>query len=298
MKRIVGIVLFGAFLITSSFAQSDSLRPKAKQEGTTNDPPHLWNETQEKNDQYLKDLKEKDPSAWNKLRAQEILDAQEALASFGYGTIFTASLDEKTAEALRKYQARSGLPATGDVDTATTQRLMEDRAELERHIPVGPVYMFHDSHWNEFVSVEGLWLGQGKVPDAKTPVLPAEVDCFKSSGTCALATVATEGSEYISLEWYDIERWDEYEIVTKPNDLPCGRETIHINRPGKSLLLINVAAYKNAEACTKLFGPPSAESVSRLSDASKIMRARMEASRAASKRIKLISDEAERRVGP
>jgi hypothetical protein len=298
MMRIVTIVLFGTLLTTSSFAQSDSAPPKARQEGATRDSQQLWNEMQEKNEQYLKELKEKDPAAWEKLRAQQILDAQEALASFGYGIVFTASLDEKTTEALRNYQTRSGLPVTGDLDTATIKRLMQDRAELDAHIPLGPLYMFLDSDWNNFVKVEGLWLEQGKEPDAKTPVRPAVAECVKSAGLCTLATLGSEGSEYIHLEWYDIQRWDEYEIVTKPDDLPCGRETIHINRPGKTLLLINVAAYKNAEACTKLFGPPSGESVSRLGDVSKLMRARMDASRAASIRIKLISAEAESRIRP
>lgn len=296
MKRIVSIVLFGALLTTSSFAQSDSAPPKARQEGATKDSQQLWNEMQEKNEQYLKELKEKDPAAWNKLRAQQILDAQEALARFGYGTIFTATLDEKTTEALRNYQTRSGLPVTGDADTGTLRRLTEDKAELEREIPLGPVYTFDDADWKNFIKVEGLWLEQGKEPDAKTPVLPAVVECFKSAGSCTVATLGSEGSEYIRLEWYEIERWDEYEIVTKPDDLPCGRETIHINRPGKTLLVINTGAYKNAEACTKLFGPPSGESVSRLGDVSKLMHARVDALRAASNRIKLISAEAESRI--
>jgi len=296
MKRIASIVLIGALLSTSGFAQSDSSRPKDKKGGATKDSQQPWNEIQEKNDQYLKELKEKDPAAWNKLRAQEILDAQETLASFGYGTIFTATLDEKTTEALRNYQTRSGLPVSGDVDTATIQRMMRDKAELAPNIPLGPFYMFLDSDWNMFVEVKGLWLEQGKEPDAKTPVLPAVVECVKSAGLCTLANLRSEGSESIELEWFDIQRWDEYEIVTKPNDLPCGRETIHINRPGKTLLVINVAAYKNVEACTKLFGPPGGETVSRLGDASKIRDARLDAMRAASNRIKLISAEAKSRV--
>ena len=97
---------------------------------------------------------------------------------------------------------------------------------------------------------------------------------------------------------FEIQSWDEYQIVTKPVDLPCGRETMHINRPGKSVLKINTAAYKNAKACTEMFGPPGAESVVRLDDGSKVMHARANAFREASKRIKLISAEAQGRVSP
>jgi Putative peptidoglycan binding domain len=298
MKRFVSIVLFGGLFAAASFAQSEPAHLKPKQEPTTKDSQQTWNEIVEKNEQYLKELKVKDPAAWKKLRAQEILDAQETLARFGYGTTFTATLDEKTAEALRRYQTRSNLPITGDVDTATVRRLTQDKLAIEPRIPSGPVYMFQDSDWNDFVKVEGLWLEQGKDSDAKSPVLPAVVECFRSSGTCILATVGSEGSTYIRLEWYDVERWDEYEIVTKPDDLPCGREIIHINRPGKELLSINTAAYKDVEACTKLFGPPGGETVSRLGDVRKIMNARVDAMRAASNRIKIISAEAEERIKP
>jgi Putative peptidoglycan binding domain len=243
-------------------------------------------------------LKEKNPAAWNKLRAQEILDAQETLASFGYGTIFTATLDEKTAEALRNYQTRSGLPVTGDVDTATLRHLTEDKLELERHIPLGPAYMFNDSDWDNFLTADGAWFEQGKEPDSKTPVHPARLECFKSAGLCIIATQVSEGSEYIHLEWFGVQMWDQYEIVTQPADLPCGRETIHVSRPEKTVLTINTAAYKNVEACTKMFGPPSEASVSHLGDGSKIMHARIEAFRLASNRIKLISAEAQSRVRP
>ena len=166
MKRIVSIVLFGALFAASSFAQSDSAGPKAKQGGATKDSQQALNEKQEENEQYYeglkKELKEKDPAAWNRLRAQEILDAQEALASFGYGTIFTVTLDEKTREALRNYQTRSGIPVTGDVDTATRRRLTEDKSELERRIPLGPVYIFGDSDWNSLVTVEGFCLSRAR----------------------------------------------------------------------------------------------------------------------------------------
>ncbi len=298
MKRIVSVLLFGALFAAASFAQSEPAHPKPKQEPTSKDSQQPRSEIDEENEQYLKELKVKDPATWKKLRAQEILDTQETLARFGYGTIFTGILDEKTTEALRSYQTRSGLPVTGDVDTATTRRLTLDKAELEPHIPLGPVYVFQDSDWNDFVKVEGLWLEQGKQPDAKTPVLPAVVECFKSSATCAVATVGSEVSEYIRLEWYEVERWDEYEIVTKPDDLPCGRETIHINRPGKELLVINTAAYKDTKACTSLFGPPSGETVSRLGDVRKIMNARVDALRAASSRIKVISADVRNRIQP
>jgi hypothetical protein len=287
MKPIISIVLFAALCTSSGFAQS-----------VTKDSQQSWNEIKKQNAQYLKELKEKDPATWNRLRAQDILDAQEALASFGYGTVFTATLDDKAVEALLLYQKRSGLPVTGDVDTATVQRLTEDKAELGRHIPLGPIYTFTDPDWDNLVTIEGTRVEQGKELDARTTILPTRVECLKSTGSCIVATQTSEGSEYIHLEWFEVQRWDAYEIVTKPCDLPCGRETMHINRPSKTVLLINSSAYKNVEACTKLFGPAGADSVVRLDDGRKIINARVKAFRAASNRIKLISAEAQNRIGP
>jgi hypothetical protein len=176
MKQIITAVLLGALFAPPYLAQSSDPHAKPKQ-----DQQQTQHDLQKKAAQYLNEWKEQDPAAWNILRAQEILDAQETLASFGYGTTFTATLDEKTTEALRSYQKRNGLPATGDADTATLQRLTGDKAALERHIPVGPVYMFDDADWKNFIKVEGAWFEQGKEPDAKTPVIPAVVECYKSS---------------------------------------------------------------------------------------------------------------------
>jgi hypothetical protein len=147
--------------------------------------------------------------------------------------------------------------------------------------------MFEDSHWNDFVTVVGVKLEQGKEPDAKTPVLPARVECFKTLGECIVATLGSEGSKNIFLSYYDIQKWDQYEIVAS-SDMPCRRDTIHIDRPGKTLLVINTGAYENVEACTQLFGPPGKTKVTRLGDGKKIRNARQEAFWAASSRIKLI----------
>jgi hypothetical protein len=245
----------------------------------------------------LKDLKQKDPAAWNRMRALDILQAQEILATFGYGTLFTATLDERTAEALRKYQARNGLPVTGDVDDATLRSLNENKLELQRDVPLAPRYSFGDFPSTGFVTVTGVRLQQGKEPGANTPLLPARVECLKDIGECIVATLQSEGSENIHLNYYEVQKWDRYEIIAVC-DLPCGRETIHIDRPGKTLLVINMGTYENLKACTQLFGPPGGTTVIRLGDSEKITNARWDALRAAESHIKLMSSDAERLMRP
>jgi hypothetical protein len=282
MKHITDALVI-VLLVSSGFAQSP-LQLGTDQEPRVNELEHSW-----------KELRAKDPAAWNKFKASLLLDAQKALAEFGYGTVFTAALDDKTQEALRTYQRRNGLPVTGDMDGRTWVRLQEDKSALGQDIPLGPLYMFSDSDWNNFVKVEGAWLEQGKEPDAATPLKTAVVECMKPANICVAAN--SDGTGYIQLEWFAIERWDKYEITTQPNDLPCGRETIRITKPDRTLLAINTAAYKNVEACTNLFGKPSEQMVSRLGDERKIIDARLRAFRSASDRILLVSPEAKHLAG-
>jgi hypothetical protein len=101
-------------------------------------------------------------------------------------------------------------------------------------MPIGPLYGFFDSGWNTFVKVEGVWVEQGKKPDASTPLKTAVVECYKSASLCISANA--DGSAYIKLEWFHVERWDQYKIVSEPKDIPCGRETIRITRPDHTVL--------------------------------------------------------------
>jgi peptidoglycan hydrolase-like protein with peptidoglycan-binding domain len=194
-----------------------------------------------------KEVKDKDPAGW----ANSVLEAQERLARFGYGTTFTAKLDDKTKEALRRFQARNNLPVTGDLDFDTWSHIQDDDIALNRVIPMGPAYLFNDSDWNNIFTAEGVWLEQGKEPDATTPVRSSRIECFKANGMCI---VATNTGTLIHLQYMDIERWDEYEIATRPDDLPCGREFIQISRPEKAVITTNTAAYKDVEAVRSCLG--------------------------------------------
>src|SRR6266404_645260 len=129
-----------------------------------------------------KEMQQKDPVGWTEFKASLVLDAQQSLAKFGYGTVFTSVLDDRTREALRSYQQHNGLPASGDVDVRTWMRLRDDDSTLASAPPFLPPFMFLDSEWNDFVKVEGVWLEQGKEPDAATPIRTGVVECTKSVG--------------------------------------------------------------------------------------------------------------------
>ena len=231
-----------------------------------------------------------DPRSW----AESLLESQQALAKFGYGTLFTARLDDRTKDALRQYQAHSGLPVTGDLDFATWMRVQKDEMSMARSIPMGPSYIFNDSDWDNILSAQGIWLEQGQEPEPSTPVRAARIECFKSSKQCI---AVTHGETLISIQYLDVERWDKFEIETRPDDLPCGREHIEINRSQKSILTVNTAAYKNDEACTKLFGPPGKPVVSYLADAAALRDVISKSYLEAHDQILLIPADAKERAG-
>jgi hypothetical protein len=115
---IQAIALFALF-VQMSLAQIGST-------GSQHDQQHIYSE------QAWKALQPKNPASpeWKKFKAGLVLDSQRALAKFGYGTVFTASLDERTQQALRSYQRRNHLPVTGDVDGPTWVHLEEDGQPL------------------------------------------------------------------------------------------------------------------------------------------------------------------------
>ena len=234
-------------------------------------------------------------NAKQEITAADILDAQETLARLGYGTIFTAALDEKTREALKLYQERSGLPTTGELDARTSLRLFKDEVALKPPSDIPPRYSFGDSNWNDFFWATGVWTSDAKRPNKESSGVSSRVECVKTMHLCIVATGGTFTSE-IHLEWFETARWDRYEITTKPYDLPCGREVMQISRQSKTVLAINTAVYKNVEVCTKLFGPPGKPAINRLSDGDKLIHERWAAFNSARNRLLLIPAEAKARL--
>ena len=100
----------------------------------------------------------------------------------------------------------------------------------------------------------------------------------------------------MNLFLHRVDRWDKYEIVTKAEDSPCGRDTMNINRQEKSVRVSSAAAYKDAKNCQQLFGPPRTI-VMQLQDGKKIYQTQNEARQVAKRRILRMSEDARRIIG-
>ena len=93
-------------------------------------------------------LRRASPREFEKRKAGFLVGAQMYLGEFGYGTLITGKPDERTNQALREYQARNGLPATGDLDPQTIDRLMADDEALHKPALWLPDFSFHADSWN------------------------------------------------------------------------------------------------------------------------------------------------------
>ncbi len=171
---------------------------------------------------------------------QMVATVQATLGMYGFGTgPFDGVLDEKTRIALRRYQQVRQLSVTGDIDAATLIAAGDD-LKLFRDSPVSlPFLNVYVDGWHDgYVQAEGTWTIVGEkqaFPEQTTKIM-----CYKDSRICfevtaELSTGAAGDHLSILTTLNTIERWDEYEITTKPYVRGCVAYTIRISRLSKAV---------------------------------------------------------------
>ena len=67
-----------------------------------------------------------------------------------------------------------------------------------------------------------------------------EIDCFKAQDTCMVATASIVGSEPdITVEYYDVIRWDENGIVAENSEPICMTNQLNITFQDQSVMAID-----------------------------------------------------------
>ena len=157
-----------------------------------------------------------------------VLSAQMALGRFGYGTgPFDGKMDDKTRRALQEYQRYNTLPVTGAIDCETFIVLTDNIESLERQLVFLPPYIFFGD--TQFVMAQGTWT---LVNDEQAwPLQTTTIHCHRKWNHCIESTAIVADGERLSLElnYYEVERWDNLEIVTKPRGLACVRYTLRLS---------------------------------------------------------------------
>lgn len=189
----------------------------------------------------MEELKQDKPAEYEKTRLLITLATEMLLGRLGYGVgPFEGILDEKAQTALRLYQKNSGIPVTGDpLSFETFEQMNADIAVVNAHPVVLPFKHVYTDFWDDgYVTAQGTWTIVGE--EMGMPEQTSQLTFDRGSGVCVeyTATISGEGSSRslsTSIDTYEIERWDEHEIVTKPLQFGCVRYVRRVNRIQKSV---------------------------------------------------------------
>jgi hypothetical protein len=191
----------------------------------------------------IEKLKKENPKEYEEMKKDFVFTAQLVLAGLGFGIgPFDGILDDKTKSALRTYQKKRNIPETSDpLSFDTVEQLKADMDTSEYHpISLPGFHVFTDLWDKGYVSASGTWvLSNDRMGE---PEQTSKINCSRNLNTCteAIAIVQGKGSDrrlFIDTDTYEIERWDDHEIVTKPlqTAFGCVRYLRRINRLQKSV---------------------------------------------------------------
>ena len=194
--------------------------------------------------QELLKLKRDKPAEHERQHRLLTFVAQTLLGRLGYDVgPFDGVLGDRAQAALRLYQKNRGLPVTGDpLSFETNKQINADYVALNEQIVSLPQLSVRTDAWDAgYVSAEGTWTIQGE--ELAWPEQTSRIRCFLGLGICLEATAVIETrpfgtGEHLSVELntYEIERWDDTELVTKPrHDALCVQHILRISRVQESV---------------------------------------------------------------
>ncbi len=191
----------------------------------------------------------KDPAQFKEI----ILMVQMWLGQLGYGAgPFNGEYDERTRQAVAKFKSRrDNKPSDGELDGRTLGQIGEAWEAATKPSVMLPRLQVMTQAWDSFVSAKGTLMIEGQ--PLGIPLQTTELECHRGLGICIAATAMLQGEDYLTswIETYEIERWDEHEIVTKPRDLECVRYTLRISRGQKSVTGLRSTTNSTAQ-CAKM----------------------------------------------
>ncbi len=215
----------------------------------------------------MQEVRRTKPKEFAKLRRDSTLIAQVMLGRLGYGIgPFDGNLDEPTIKALRLYEVSRKLPATGDPMTFDTfKMIIKDQEDLDFVLvtpnsgsPANSRFEF----WNlGRIEVSGSWMIVGDT--MANPEQSSTITCDKESSKCIesnaqISRIFGKLYLYVFQDTYDIERWDEHDIVMK-RDLHCVRYVQTIRRHDKSVTGTRSSISK-AAGCEPVANSPTLKS--------------------------------------
>lgn len=194
---------------------------------------------------YIKEmdsLKKSNPGEYESVYKIALIRTKMLLGRLGYDVgPFDLAVNDRVVSAIKAYEKNRSIPITGDhLAYETFDQLLKDLGVANTNYAYPSSFSFDGELWDiGTVHVEGTW---GIVGDVQVePVQHTTIQCYRFEKKCYAATAIQGAQEtgggYIRAEGevYEIERWDNSEIVTKPYDYFCTRYVYRINRLHKSV---------------------------------------------------------------
>lgn len=152
----------------------------------------------------------------------------------------SGKLDERTKQALKEYQKRRGLEITADINPETLEKIFSDINVVDTPIvDIGNRFNLFIDYWDSYIGASGTWVFEDGT-EQSMPLQTSQIICSREKWFCSIATarIGIGGMLQIDNDIYEIERWDNRELLTKPLDFACVRYVLRINRISKTVKLL------------------------------------------------------------
>src|SRR5712691_3378969 len=291
---LAGMLLFGLGVFVGRNPLRRVQAPRASVSQATGQPS-LSTEEREKakalDDDVAKQCQTNRDECW---RAQTmlLLEAQVRLAEWGSATKFTAEPDSETTSAIRLYQQRNGLPATGKLDGVTVVRMDADQEAVAAYPFTLPPFYFPEK-WPQ-----GVFLANGVFRDTSSGDVsgPIEIECYKEWHLCL-----EEESETLTpgVAKMIIKEWTNEHIIAEAV-AACYTNQLRIERASRNVVHTGVKTHsdKSCKSYEKFIGKPFPDVHTEvLVDGVHAQIERSQTRAATVHRVKLFSDAAQLLIG-
>jgi len=194
-------------------------------------------------------MKHGDKEFLSLLQTGRVIETQETLARLGYGVRLTGQFDAQTRAAVKAFERRHSLPIKPEDEGSISSELQVALSYVNRQtlntfgLPRLEVWT---STWD---APNGTARARGTWAPADPPRQTTDIWCYRRNRTCHESFAYLLNDElYVGTSDYDVERWDENELVARSVAL-CVGETLTINRARKSATLLRNSRNDSNEAC-------------------------------------------------
>jgi hypothetical protein len=197
-------------------------------------------------------MKHGDKEFLSLMQTGRLIETQETLARLGYGVRLTGQFDAQTRAGVRAFERRHSLKIKPEDEGSISPELQVALSYVNQQtlntfgLPSLEVWT---STWD---APNGAARARGTWSPADPPRQTTDIWCYRNTRACHESfAYLLNGELYVGISDYDVERWDNDELVARSVSV-CVGETLTINRARKSATLLRASRNDTNEACRTL----------------------------------------------